>query len=107
MDKLNYEEIARPGLPTWLARVVDSDWFQHSITAVIIANMIGTGVFTSLGFQLLEIRSGFALLALWVVGGITADGERLDGVLAYDPATDAWVPRAPMPTARVTTATVE
>lgn len=34
--------------------------------------MIGTGVFTSLGFQLLEIRSTFPLLMLWVVGGAAA-----------------------------------
>ena len=47
--------------------------------AVVIANMIGTGVFTSLGFQLLDIQSGFVLLLLWVVGGITA----LCGALTY------------------------
>ncbi len=47
--------------------------------AVVVANMIGTGVFTSLGFQLLEIQSGFALLMLWVVGGVTA----LCGALTY------------------------
>ena len=41
-------------------------------TAIIIANMIGTGVFTSLGFQLLDINSVFALLMLWVIGGIAA-----------------------------------
>ncbi len=41
-------------------------------TAVIIANMIGTGVFTSLGFQLAGITSGFALLMLWGLGGLTA-----------------------------------
>lgn len=34
--------------------------------------MVGTGVFTSLGFQLLEIRSGFVLLMLWLVGGVVA-----------------------------------
>ena len=34
--------------------------------------MIGTGVFTSLGFQLLDIRSTFPLLLLWVVGGVAA-----------------------------------
>lgn len=34
--------------------------------------MVGTGVFTSLGFQLLEIRSGFVLLMLWLVGGLVA-----------------------------------
>lgn len=41
--------------------------------------MIGTGVFTSLGFQLVDIQSGFSLLMLWVVGGITA----LCGALTY------------------------
>ncbi|MFK8028941.1 MAG: APC family permease [Gammaproteobacteria bacterium] len=40
--------------------------------AVIIANMIGTGVFTSLGYQLDGITSGFALLMLWALGGLTA-----------------------------------
>ena len=32
--------------------------------------MIGTGVFTSLGYQLLDITSIFPLLMLWFVGGI-------------------------------------
>jgi len=43
-----------------------------TVTAVVIANMIGTGVFTSLGFQLLDIRSGFPLLMLWAIGGVIA-----------------------------------
>jgi APA family basic amino acid/polyamine antiporter len=47
--------------------------------AIVIANMIGTGVFTSLGFQLEDIRSGFVLMALWGVGGIAA----FCGALAY------------------------
>lgn len=47
--------------------------------AVVIANMVGTGVFTSLGFQLLDIRSPFVLIMLWVVGGFTA----LCGALTY------------------------
>jgi APA family basic amino acid/polyamine antiporter len=34
--------------------------------------MVGVGVFTSLGFQVQTISSGFALMALWVVGGIVA-----------------------------------
>ena len=41
-------------------------------TAVVVANMIGTGVFTSLGFQVGSLPSGFVLLMLWVVGGICA-----------------------------------
>jgi APA family basic amino acid/polyamine antiporter len=43
-----------------------------TVIAVVIANMVGTGVFTSLGFQLLEIRSAFVLLMLWAVGGVAA-----------------------------------
>src|SRR6266496_1979243 len=46
---------------------------------IVIANIIGTGVFTSLGFQVTDIHSGFALLMLWVVGGIAA----LCGALCY------------------------
>ncbi len=41
--------------------------------------MIGVGVFTSLGFQVLGIESGFAIIMLWVVGGILA----LCGALTY------------------------
>jgi APA family basic amino acid/polyamine antiporter len=51
----------------------------HSATALVIANMIGTGVFTSLGFQLMGIRDLPAVLMLWVVGGIAA----LCGALVY------------------------
>lgn len=47
--------------------------------SVIIANMIGAGVFTSLGFQLNELRAGFPILALWAVGGLAA----LCGALCY------------------------
>src|SRR6266571_1531419 len=46
---------------------------------IVIANIIGTGVFTSLGFQLVDIQSGFVLLMLWIVGGIAA----LCGALCY------------------------
>src|SRR6266498_2200366 len=41
-------------------------------SSIVIANIIGTGIFTSLGFQVAEIQSGFALLMLWIVGGIAA-----------------------------------
>src|SRR5438132_8021999 len=46
---------------------------------IVIANIIGTGVFTSLGFQVADIQSGFALVMLWIVGGIAA----LCGALCY------------------------
>ena len=41
--------------------------------------MIGIGVFTSLGFQVKDLPSGFTLLMLWVVGGVIA----LCGALSY------------------------
>jgi APA family basic amino acid/polyamine antiporter len=48
-------------------------------TALVVGSMIGTGVFTSLGYQVAEIRSGFALILIWVIGGIFA----LCGALSY------------------------
>jgi APA family basic amino acid/polyamine antiporter len=48
-------------------------------TFIVVANMIGTGVFTSLGFQVVGIKSIFALLTLWLLGGIYA----LCGALSY------------------------
>src|ERR1700739_495842 len=48
-------------------------------TAIVVADMVGVGVFTSLGFQVTDIKSGFALLLLWIVGGIVA----LCGAAAY------------------------
>ena len=47
--------------------------------AVVVANMVGTGVFTSLGYQIIDIKSTFVLLMLWLVGGIAA----LCGALTY------------------------
>ncbi|MFP4664677.1 MAG: APC family permease [Bacteroidales bacterium] len=40
--------------------------------AVVVANMVGTGVFTSLGFQVTDITDGFSLLLLWALGGVLA-----------------------------------
>ena len=47
--------------------------------SIVVANMIGTGVFTSLGFQLLGINSAFAILLLWALGGVAA----FCGAVAY------------------------
>lgn len=38
--------------------------------AIVIANMIGTGVFTSLGFQLADIQNTWSIIFLWVLGGM-------------------------------------
>ena len=45
---------------------------SRDAAAVIIANMVGVGVFTTIGFQLVDIHSAFAILMLWVIGGIAA-----------------------------------
>jgi APA family basic amino acid/polyamine antiporter len=50
-----------------------------SVAAIVIANMIGTGVFAALGYQLVDIQSGFVILCLWVLGGIVA----VCGALCY------------------------
>ena len=41
--------------------------------------MVGTGVFTSLGFQVGGLPSGFAIMVLWALGGVCA----LCGALCY------------------------
>ncbi len=51
----------------------------YTATAIVAANMIGTGVFTSLGFQILDIKDGFSIGFLWLLGGIAA----LCGALTY------------------------
>ena len=48
-------------------------------TALVVANMVGTGIFTSLGFQVGEIPSRPAILVLWGLGGLLA----LCGALCY------------------------
>jgi APA family basic amino acid/polyamine antiporter len=48
-------------------------------TNIVVANMIGTGVFVSLGFQVISIHSDFAIMALWVIGGLLS----LCGALCY------------------------
>ncbi len=58
-------------------------------TAIVVANMVGTGVFTSLGFQVGPIPSVFPILALWTIGGVVA----LCGALCYG-ALAAALPRS-------------
>jgi len=57
--------------------------------SIVIANMVGTGVFTSLGFQVVEIKSVFAILMLWLIGGLIA----LTGALSYGELASA-LPRS-------------
>ncbi len=46
---------------------------------LVAGNMIGTGVFTSLGFQVLDVPGAFGIAALWLIGGVVA----LCGALCY------------------------
>jgi APA family basic amino acid/polyamine antiporter len=50
-----------------------------SCVALVTATMVGTGVYTALGFQLKDIREGFPILLLWAVGGVIS----LCGALSY------------------------
>ena len=48
-------------------------------TSLVVANMIGTGVFTSLGFQLAGIDNGYTIVLLWLAGGLFS----LCGAMVY------------------------
>jgi len=48
-------------------------------SAIAVADMVGIGVFTSLGFQVIDITSAFSIIVLWVLGGVVA----LCGALSY------------------------
>ena len=61
----------------------------YTAVAIVIANMVGTGVFTSLGYQVVDISDGAALLAIWLLGGLIA----LCGALAYSELSAA-LPRS-------------
>lgn len=47
--------------------------------SVVVANMIGTGVFTSLGFQLNSVQNSFSIMLIWIGAGLIA----VCGALAY------------------------
>lgn len=47
--------------------------------SIVIANMVGVGVFTSLGFQLNDLTDYRAILMIWIIGGMLA----LLGSLCY------------------------
>ncbi len=43
-----------------------------AVASFVVANMIGTGVFTSLGFQLFDLSNQWTILSLWLIGGLLA-----------------------------------
>jgi APA family basic amino acid/polyamine antiporter len=51
---------SRPALGGW------------SATALVVTSMVGTGAFTSLGFQVRDVGDPLAILGLWGLGGVLA-----------------------------------
>jgi len=51
----------------------------YTASAIVVANMIGTGVFTSVGFQLSDVQNTWSILLLWLIGGLLS----LFGAFAY------------------------
>lgn len=50
-----------------------------SAIMLVVANMVGTGIFTTTGFIMQEVGSPWAMLASWLIGGLIA----LFGALCY------------------------
>ncbi len=48
-------------------------------TSVVVANVIGAGIFTTPGFLARDLESPFAVLSIWILGAILA----LAGALCY------------------------
>src|SRR4030081_1934692 len=73
--------VSNSGGTAWPGRIIgggSSVWLLVAI-AMVVADMFGVCVFTSLGFQVKDIPSGFSILLLWTVGGVVA----LCGVFSY------------------------
>jgi APA family basic amino acid/polyamine antiporter len=59
------------------------------LTNIVVANMIGAGIFTTSGLLMGDLRNPLLMLSLWIVGGIIA----LCGALSYG-ELGAAIPRA-------------
>ena len=59
------------------------------LTNIVIANMVGAGIFTTSGLLMKDLHNAAVMLALWVVGGLIA----FCGALAYG-ELGAAIPRA-------------
>jgi APA family basic amino acid/polyamine antiporter len=57
-----------------------------SAVALVVANMIGAGVFTTAGFALADLGSRGAVMAAWVLGGVIA----VLGALSYSALAVRW-----------------
>ncbi|MFQ5349015.1 MAG: APC family permease [Thermoanaerobaculia bacterium] len=62
---------------------------RRTATLLVVANIIGAGIFTTTGFQAADIGHPLVILGLWLLGGVIA----LSGALAYG-ELGAAMPRA-------------
>ena len=60
-----------------------------SVTSIVIANMIGAGIFTTSGLLMRDLKNPVVMLCLWAVAGVIA----LCGALCYG-ELGAAIPRA-------------
>lgn len=60
-----------------------------SVTSLVVANMVGAGIFTTSGLLMADLGDAGLMLALWLVGGVVA----LCGALCYG-ELGAAIPRA-------------
>ncbi|WP_299212280.1 amino acid permease [uncultured Aquimarina sp.] len=56
-------------------------------TTIVIANMIGAGIFTSIGFQLVDTINTWSIIILWSLGALMA----LCGALSYAELGTYWI----------------
>ena len=79
LEKAGTGKIPRIFIKTILKPPIRSKIGWKTAAGLVIANMIGTGVFTSLGFQLSEVQNTWSILLLWTIGG----GMALIGAFVY------------------------
>ncbi len=70
---------AQPEAGEETRRAPEGAFGAPTATLLVVASMVGTGVFTTSGFLLRDLGSPLAVLACWAVGGILA----LCGALSY------------------------
>ena len=59
----------------------------YTATAIVVANMIGAGIFTSLGFQLVNTVNTWSIIILWSLGALMA----ICGALSYAELGTYWI----------------
>ena len=80
-------QVGKPGLLRQLG--------FFSATALVISNMVGTGIFATTGFMAGDLGDPKLILALWVVGALFA--------LAGASAIPSWASIFPAPAASMST----